>query len=121
MLAAAAPNRDRVLENLVMFLVLKASDDRIPDVLGKRFFATLAKSSEILNDPSKISPQTTSESVSLATRMMLDEELKKLLSEANRTCSISKEEARTALNRLEGSYADRRESPGSGEAVFAIM
>jgi hypothetical protein len=121
MLCASALQGDRALENFVLFLKLKASEQQTTDHLRQRFFKALCDSAQILKNPAKISASTTTETVSLAANMKRDPILQDVLLELATSQTVSKEAAQSALNRMEISYADGGQSPNFGETVFSVI
>jgi uncharacterized protein YicC (UPF0701 family) len=121
MLAATTSMADHTLDSVRLVLALGARNENISHALDEHFQRVIAQTVELLNSNSPLKYRVLPEAISLAVRLTLREELKRLVFDIASSRSFSGETAKQALVELEATFDTPSESTHFSKAVYAAI
>ncbi len=121
MLAAASSRSDRTLESVWLVLQLEKTQQQYPEQLRNHFREIIDQTLALLVEPDKNVAEAMPEAVSLAVKMLSDNELKEAIESLAGKSEFSKEQAEQALSSLEASFDTNRQSPHLSQEVLGAI
>ena len=121
MLAAAESRSDRALETVKLVLTLETKQQQYPDSLKAYFKEVIQQTVALLKSPSSTASTALPEAVSLAVRLLSNEELRAVIEEILLQDEIDADKAETALSSLEAGFDASSEPAHFSKEIYAAI
>lgn len=121
MLAAAESRSDRALETVKLVLSLETKQQQYPDSLKEYFREVIQQTVALLKSPSATASTALPEAVSLAVRVLSNEDLRAVIEEILQQDEIDAEKAETALSNLEAGFDPSSEPAHFSKEIYAAI